>query len=389
MIIKNANIFQENGRFETGDILIHKELIVGQGPADKIHPKEYPDNASEGPEDNQVLDAAGLYAIPGLTDIHFHGCSGYDFCDGTKEALDAITAYEAAHGITTVCPATMTFPEEMLSGICRSAVAYENKNGAILCGIHMEGPFLSARKKGAQKEEYIQKPDIAMFHRLNKLSGSLFKLVSVAPEVEGAMDFIEALRDQVVLSLAHTTADYDTALRALQKGASHVTHLYNAMPPFHHRDPGVIGAAFDTPGCSVELICDGIHLHPSVIRATLRMFGEDRVVFISDSMMAAGLPDGTYALGGQEVNVSGKKATLSDGTIAGSVTNLMDCMKNAVLNFKIPLETAVKAAAVNPAKVIGIYDSCGSITAGKIANIVLLDKNLEIKTVIIRGAQIG
>lgn len=385
MIIKNADIYNDNGKFERGDILIHMDKIAGLTSKDDMG-SEYAHTISE---DNTVLDATGLYAIPGLTDIHLHGCNGYDFCDGTKEAFDAITAYQGAHGITTICPATMSFPEEILTRICQSVAAYPNDKGAILCGIHMEGPFLSLKKKGAQNGEFLHKPDSAMFHRLNQLSGNRFKLVSLAPEEEGAMDFIEALKDSVVLSLAHTTAGYDVALEAFRKGASHVTHLYNAMPPFHHRDPGVIGAAFDSPACTVELICDGIHLHPSVIRATVRMFGEDRMVFISDSMMATGLPDGTYSLGGQEVTVAGKKAALSDGTIAGSATNLMDCMKYAVQHAGIPLETAIKAAAVNPAKVIGIYDSYGSITIGKIANIVLLDKDLNIKAIIIKGIQIG
>jgi len=252
----------------------------------------------------------------------------------------------------------------------------------------MEGPYLSEKKKGAQNAAYLHKPDLEMFERLDNLSGNKFKIVSIAPEVEGAMELITALKDRVVLSLAHTTADYDTATEAFSRGARHVTHLYNAMPPFHHRDPGVIGAAYDAMDSTVELIVDGIHLHPSVVRATLEMFGEDRVVFVSDSMMATGLPDGTYALGGQEVNVSGKKATLiADGAIAGSATNLMDCVKNAVKNVGIPLTTAIKAAAVNPAKRIGIYDEYGSITPGKIANIVLLDTDLNVKAVFIKGCR--
>jgi len=372
MIIKNARVFNENQTFEEKAIFIDNDLIVS-------HNKNHASN-------DMIIDAAGLYAIPGLTDIHFHGCAGYDFCDGTLEALDTIAKYEAQNGVTTICPATMTLPEERLSDICKNAAVYNNSEGAILCGINMEGPFLSLKKKGAQNAAFLHKPDMEMFDRLDKLSGNKIKLVAIAPEMEGAMDFISELKGKKVISIAHTTADYDTAQEAFQRGASHVTHLYNAMPPFQHRDPGVIGAAFDTPDCKVEIICDGVHIHPSVVRATLKMFGEDRVVFISDSMMATGLPDGKYALGGQEVIVKGRKAELViDGAIAGSVTNLMDCMKNAVINMGIPLEMAVKAAAVNPAKAIGIYDKFGSISAGKIANIVLLDKDLNIKFVILRG----
>jgi N-acetylglucosamine-6-phosphate deacetylase len=374
MIIKNANVYNENNTFKIRDIYMTEDRITDTAP-----------------KGDTTIDATGLYAIPGLTDIHFHGCAGVDFCDGTPKALETIAKYEAANGITTICPATMSLPEEMLSAILKNAADYNQEDGSILCGINLEGPFLSVKKKGAQNEEYIRKPDLDMFFRLDELSGNMIKLVDVAPEEEGAKDFVVKLKGKKVLSLAHTMADYNTAKEAFDLGASHVTHLYNAMPPLHHRDPGVIGAALDTPHCNVELICDSIHIHPSVVRATIKMFGEDRIVFISDSMMATGLPDGEYSLGGQEVKVVGKKAVLKndEGAIAGSVTNLFDCMKNAVLNMGIPFETAVKASAVNPAKIIGIYEDYGSISCGKIANIVLLDDAFHIKYVIINGKVIN
>lgn len=369
MVIKNAYVYHENSEFVTGDIGIHNDIIVEECP----------------PED-QAIDASGLYAIPGLTDLHFHGCVGYDFCDGTHKALEKMALYQADNGITTICPATMTLEEEVLAGILESAAAYDGNEGAILCGINMEGPYLSAKKKGAQNGSFLRKPDIRMFRRLQKISGNQIKLVAIAPEEEGAMEFISELKDEVVISIAHTAADYDTAMEAFRNGAKQVTHLYNAMLPFTHRAPGVIGAACDTTGCFIELIADGVHIHPSTIRATFKMFGDDRIILISDSMTAAGMPDGEYFLGGQSVRVEGKTAALtSDGTLAGSVTNLMDCMRNCVLNIGIPLEKAVKCAAVNPAKAIGIYDLYGSITPGKIANIVLLDKELNIKSVILKG----
>ncbi len=392
MIIYNASIYTQDRGFVTGTIHIQGERIAsihiqedGEGglPADRAAEPSGKNSVTD--QGDLTLDASELIAIPGLTDIHFHGCAGYDFCDGTNEAYDAITDYEAAHGITTICPATMTLPEETLAGICKTAAAYRNESGSKLAGIHMEGPYLSEKKKGAQNAAYLHKPDLAMYHRLNELSGGLFKIISIAPEEEGAMEFIAALKDQAVISLAHTTADYATSSEAFRKGAGHVTHLYNAMPPFHHRDPSVIGAAFDSPDATVELICDGIHLHPSVVRATFAMFGEDRVILVSDSMMATGLKDGIYSLGGQEVTVSGKTALLSDGTIAGSATNLMDCMIHAVKNMGIPLQSAIKAAAVNPARRIGIYEDYGSITVGKMANIVLLDKNLNMRNIILKG----
>lgn len=372
MIIKNAKVYQENNQFKIDDIYIKDGIIV-----EKLE------------KDDFIYDANGLYAIPGLTDIHFHGCMGYDFCDGTEEAIENIANYQAKIGVTTICPATMTLEEQKLIKIARVAANHKNKTGAILCGINMEGPFLSHSKKGAQNEKYLRVPDVDMFRRLQEESGKLIKLVAIAPEVEGAMEFITELKEEVVLSIAHTDADYDTVLTALQTGASHVTHLYNAMSSFTHRAPGVLGAALDMPKCNVELICDGIHVHPSVIRASFKMFGEDRIILISDSMMATGMKNGNYSLGGQSVRVDGRMVTLLDGTIAGSVTNLMDCMRFAVKKAGISLESAVKCATVNPAKAIGIYDDYGSITTGKVANIVLLDSDLNLIETILKGNKIN
>ncbi len=370
MIVKDALVYREDSGFIKEDIYIHEDRIVEKGLSK---------------DQDLVIDAGGLYAIPGLTDIHFHGCAGYDFSDGTRKALEEITKYQASNGITTICPASMTLQEEDLENIFRNASAYEGRDGAILCGIHMEGPFISKGKKGAQNEKYIHKPDIEHFKKLQKAAGELIRIVTIAPEEEGAMEFISQLKEQVVISLAHTLADYDIAKEAFRRGARHVGHLFNAMPPFTHRAPGVIGAVFDSPQCYVELITDGVHIHPSVVRAVFKMFGHDRIVLISDSMMATGMADGEYSLGGQSVIVRGSRAVLADGTLAGSVSNLMECMRNCVLDMGIPLEQAVKCAAVNPAKAIGIYDSYGSISPGKVANIVLLDQNLNIKSIILRG----
>lgn len=385
MIIKNAKVFTEEGKFTVQDIRIKDGLFAEcpSGSLDGAASGETacsPDGAQE-----EILDASGLYAIPGLTDLHFHGCVGYDFCDGTHEAFQAIAEYEASNGITTIVPATMTFSEETLAGICSAAATYSSEKGAILCGINMEGPFICAAKKGAQNGQYIHKPDIGMFRRLQAAGNGLVKLVDIAPEVEGSMDFIRELHDEVGISLAHTTADYDIAKEAYDAGARQATHLYNAMPPFSHRAPGVVGAACDSPHCRVELICDGVHIHPSVVRTTLKMFGDDRVIMISDSMMATGLTDGDYSLGGQAVKVVGNLATLADGTIAGSATNLMDCVRTAVKKMGVPLESAVKCAAVNSAKAVGIYDKYGSITPGKTANLVLLDEELNLAGVYLKG----
>ncbi len=367
MIIKNALIFTEDNTFVKKDLYLKEDRI------------------SDSPNDgDEVLEADGLYAIPGLTDIHFHGCVGYDFCDGTPEALSKIADFEAHCGVTGIAPATMTLGEEELKRIFKNAASFQNNHGAELVGINMEGPYLSYKKKGAQNGSYLMHADLTHFRTMQQLSGGLIKLVAVAPEEEGAIGFIQAVKEEVVVSVAHTTADYDTAMTAFQIGASNVTHLYNAMPPFNHREPGVVGAALDCEHVKVELICDGVHIAPSVIRATFKMFGDDRIILVSDSMMATGLKDGEYSLGGQKVFVSGNKATLTDGTLAGSTTNLMACMTTAV-SMGIPLESAVKCAAVNPAKQIGIYGQYGSLTPGKYANIVLLNPDLSMNRVILRG----
>ncbi len=375
MIIKNASVYTEDGRFINKDIWIEEERFV---------------DCEQKVSDKTVVDATGCYAIPGLTDIHFHGCVGHDFCDGTREAIDAMAAYEASVGVTNIVPATMTLGEDTLLEICKAAKVYREEGPkekrARLCGINMEGPFVAPSKKGAQNEAYIRTPDIEMFDKLNEASGFMVKLIAIAPEVEGAMEFIEKRHDEVVISLAHTATDYDTAVLAFEKGANHVTHLYNAMNPYTHRAPGLVGAAVDTHKVEVELICDGVHIHPAAVRTTFKMFGDERIILISDSMMATGLEDGDYSLGGQAVKVVGNLATLQDGTIAGSATNLMDCMRTAVLKMGIPLESAVKCAAVNPAKSVGIYDQYGSITPQKKANVVLLKKeDLSLRGVILEG----
>lgn len=414
MVIKNADIYTEEGTFLPGDIYIRGKFFAASGDC-------------EG--EDMVIDGSGCYAIPGLTDIHLHGCAGYDFSDGSEEAIEAMAEYEASVGVTGMVPAAMTLGEEALLAVCRAAEAYnreaeiqdqaagtysrrdkigdqaagiygrrdkigdqaaETCGRARLYGIRMEGPFLAPGKKGAQNEACLRAPDIALYDRLQKASGNLIKLLDIAPETDGALELIEKRHRETIISLAHTEADYETAMQAFEKGASHVTHLYNAMNGYSHRAPGLVGAAADYESAWVELICDGVHVHPAAVRTTFKIFGEDRIIFVSDSMRATGLGDGDYSLGGQAVKVTGKRALLQDGVIAGSVTNLTDCMRRAVLEMGIPLTSAVKCAAVNPARRLGIYERCGSITPGKLANVLLLGKNdLEIRHVILEGKPVA
>jgi N-acetylglucosamine-6-phosphate deacetylase len=393
MRIENVRTFQEDGTFSFMDIAIRNGRFAELEAVEK---------------DEERIDGGGCYAIPGLIDLHFHGCMGADFSDADPDGIACIAAYEAAVGVTSICPATMTLPEEALCRTMRAANFYvtafpdetmfrsemplsarsSGRKRARLVGIHMEGPFLSTARKGAQAAAHIRKCDVALFRRLQKESGGRIRFVDIAPEEPGALSFIDALKDEVVISLAHTMADYDTAMEAFARGATHVTHLYNAMPPLHHRNPGVVGAARDTVDCRVELICDGIHLHPSIVRATFAMFGAERIILVSDSMRATGLSDGQYTLGGQDVAVCGSRAALADGTIAGSVTDLMSCLQKAVREMGISLADAVTCATANPAKELGIYDFCGSITPGKAADLVLLDQELKVRAVYLGGVRI-
>ncbi|MCD8379977.1 MAG: N-acetylglucosamine-6-phosphate deacetylase [Lachnospiraceae bacterium] len=375
MKIINADVFQNDNGFARQVILINGEYLVDAAGYENI-----------GGSDECVLDYGGLKAIPMLVDIHFHGCDGVDFCDGTEEAIQRIADFELSKGIGAICPATMTYGEEKLTEIAHAAAQHRNGRGADLVGINMEGPFISRKMKGAQNETFIYRPDAEMFLRLQEEANGLFKLCDIAPEEEGALECIEKLSRHTVVSLAHTCCDYETAQKAFTAGASHMTHLYNAMPGIHHRMPGPITAAWEA-GAEVELIADGIHVHPAVVRMTFQLFGDDRVILISDSMEATGLADGQYSLGGQDVTVTGNRAVLtkSPDTIAGSATNLMDCLRTAVLSMNIPLASAVRAATYNPARCIGVANRYGSLNAGCYANILFVDDELYIRHMIHRG----
>lgn len=366
MIIKSGKVFQEDGSFLEQTLYVNAHRLVDKA--------EYQD-------DGEIIDAEGLLVLPGLVDIHSHGAAGEDFSDGNPEGLKKILRYERSCGITSYCPTSMTFPKERLRQIFASIKGAQTEEGAKVVGINMEGPFLDPAKKGAHVEKWIAAPDVAFVRELNQDVDGLVRLVTLAPNMDGAEEFIKEMHEEVCISLGHTAADYDCASRAMKLGAHHVTHLYNAMQPFGHRAPGLIGAAMDDPECMVEMICDGYHIHPSAIRAAFRMFGPERVILISDSMRAAGMENGTYELGGQEVTVKDRKAVLKDGTLAGSATNLYGCMCKAV-EFGIPLEQAIMAATANPARSIGIFDRVGSIRIGKQADLLLVSEKLELKRVI-------
>lgn len=372
MLLIHANYLDEDFRLVQGDIEIEDGKILRVG-------KDLPRK-----EEDLAVDCAGSYTVvPGFVDVHIHGCAGADTCDATREALEAMAAFLLAHGVTSFCPTTMTTSRETIQAALLAAkdmMDHPMEGGARVVGVNMEGPFIAKERKGAQKEEDILPPDFPLFHQFYEESGGIVRLVDVAPEQPGGLDFVEKASQLCTVSIAHTTADYDQAKAAFDKGVTHATHLFNAMSGLHHRKPGVVGAVFDDSRVRGELICDGFHIHPAVLRAAFRLLG-DRALIVSDSMRANGMPEGeAFDLGGQMVTVHQGKALLPDGTIAGSVTNLHQEIKNLV-SFGVPFEQAVKAATLLPARAIGLDGEIGSIAPGKRADLVVLDENLDIAAV--------
>lgn len=371
MVIKNAEIFDKDFEKVKKDIEIKDSRIGRIG------------NCVEG----NSLNFEGCIVLPGFIDIHTHGCGGYDVTDGKDESAGKMSQLLAENGVTSFCPTTMTVGVEKLEkafSSVRAAMGVES--GAYIHGINMEGPFISPEKKGAQNEKDILPPDFELFEKLNSICP--VKVVDIAPEMPGAFGFIQKAKEICPVSAAHTTADYETAKAAFDRGINHATHLFNAMPPLLSRKPGVVGAVFDDSRVYAELICDGVHIAPAVLRTAFRALGEDRAVVISDSMSAAGMPDGEYALGGQTVFVRDGKATLEDGTVAGGTSNLFEEFKN-LIKFGIPVKQAVKACTINPAKSIGADDIAGSIETGKNADLLVLNGEMtEIKAVFIKGKKV-
>ena len=372
MLLIHAKYLDEDFRLVQGDIEIEDGKILRVG-------KDLPRK-----EEDLAVDCAGSYTVvPGFVDVHIHGCAGADTCDATREALEAMAAFLLAHGVTSFCPTTMTTSRETIQAALLAAkdmMDHPMEGGARVVGVNMEGPFIAKERKGAQKKEDILPPDFPLFQRFYEESGGIVRLVDVAPEQPGGLDFVEKASQLCTVSIAHTTADYNQAKAAFDKGVTHATHLFNAMSGLHHRKPGVVGAVFDDSRVRGELICDGFHIHPAVLRAAFRLLG-DRALIVSDSMRANGMPEGeAFDLGGQMVTVHQGKALLPDGTIAGSVTNLHQEIKNLV-SFGVPFEQAVKAATLLPARAIGLDGEIGSIAPGKRADLVVLDENLDIAAV--------
>ena len=376
MFYKNARIYCSDFTFREGAF----EVVDGKLGA--ILPVTVPEGA---------IDLGGATVIPGLVEVHSHGNSGADFSDGDYEGLKAMAKYFAQCGVTSFAPASMTLPYDVLSKAFATAkmLKEEAPEGySRIMGIQMEGPYFSYAKRGAQNPDYLKEPDFEGFKKLYEECGGLVRIVDIAPELPGAAEFVAKAKELCTVSIAHTDSDYDHAKAAVDAGVTHLTHLYNAMPAIHHRNPGVIPACVENENVQAEIICDGYHIHPASVRLAFAMF-KNRMVLVSDSGRCAGQPEGyQFDLGGQMAEIRGGVAKLvGSETIACSASNLWTCLTNAI-SWGVPEEEAIRAASYNPAKALGVQDQIGSIETGKLADFLVCSADYSQKRIFLAGAEL-
>ncbi|MCR4596201.1 MAG: N-acetylglucosamine-6-phosphate deacetylase [Lachnospiraceae bacterium] len=361
----NALIYRSRSGFERGS------FEVRDGRFAQVM---FGDDITDTGED---IDLGGRCVIPGLVDIHIHGCAGADCLDEDTDGSGDMASYLASCGVTSFLPTLASASKDVLERVCETAGSPDHTSGAArsrILGLRMEGPYLSPDRKGSQNPDNLCKPNIEQFRRLNELAGGQIRMIDIAPELDGAGAFIREASRISRVSVAHTMADYETAAAAFEAGASHVTHLYNAMPGIHHRDPGVIGAASELEYVTAEIICDGIHVHPGAVRMAFKLF-PGRICLISDSIRCCGMPDGEYEFGGLTVRKDSGAAYLQDGHLAGSAVDLWQCLCNAV-SFGIDIADAIDAATITPAMVAGVGDRIGMILDGYYADFIVCNRDL-------------
>lgn len=369
MLFINAKVVTDEFKIEELDVRVENGKFTSLAKAGTLEAKK----------DEEIIDVESHVIAPGMLDNHVHGAMGKDVMDGSFDSLDTISRYLASKGVTSFLPTTMTMGPEHLSAVY---AIKEKLSGANMLGFHMEGPFINKSKKGAQNEDYIRK---ATMEEMLSYGDAKIKLITIAPEVEGSLEFIQEAHDKYVISMGHSEATYEDAKKAIEAGAKSVTHCFNAMSPLHHRAPGIIGAAVQA-GIYGELICDGLHIHPATVYCNYKMFGPERMILVSDSVRASGLGDGTYEFGGQAMIVKDNVARVEDGSIAGGMSNVWNNMRNCV-QWGIPLLDAMRMGSLTPATLIGVDDSKGSIAVGKDADFVITNDKLDVLQVFINGRE--
>lgn len=380
LLIRNATIYQENAILQNGYILIENHQISEIG---------FMENAPQHADEVLTLKE-GQFVLPGFIDIHIHGVAGADAMDGTEEALRVMVKELPKEGTTSFLATTMTqSPSNIKKALQAIECFKDNGNPAgetELLGVHLEGPFISPLKAGAQPLHHIIDPQVSLFSEWNETSGQAIKLVTMAPEQPGSSELIEHLhKSSIICSLGHTNATYHQATEAIEQGASHATHLFNQMTGLHHRDVGAAGATLLHDQVYIEMIADGIHVSPEMVKLALQVKGLEKTILITDAMRAKGMDDGQYDLGGQEVTVKGSEARLADGTLAGSILKMNEAIKNVCDFTGYTLQQVFQMASANPAKQLNLYDRKGSITVGKDADLVIMNPNFDVSTTICRG----
>ncbi|MGG3558830.1 N-acetylglucosamine-6-phosphate deacetylase [Peribacillus frigoritolerans] len=379
-IINNLMVHSEKETYKNGYIKVVDGKIAEVGPASQYKQDE---------DANVITLSPDYQVIPGAIDIHIHGASNSDAMDATHDALSTMAKTLPKEGTTSFLATTMTQSTQAIESALLNAGKYienQTQENAEIVGIHLEGPFISPARKGAQPEDYIVDPDVTLFKRWQEMAENQIKLVTLAPEQPNGLDLAAHLRGTgVVASIGHSDATYDQIDEAIQAGTTHVTHLYNGMRGLHHREPGVLGAAYLRDELYVELIADGIHCRPEMIKLAYNQITSKRMILITDSLRAKWLEKGTYDLGGQPVNVDETKATLSDGTLAGSILKMNDAIKNTMEYTNCSMTDIIKMTAENPAKQLRIFDRKGSIQVGKDADLVILNDRLDVEMTFCRG----
>lgn len=375
MLIKNCNIIYL-------DKIEHGSISIENGRIKEINPNNC--------YDENILDANGLYVSPGFIDVHIHGAGGCDTMDGTSKSINTIAKTIVKHGTTAFTPTTMTVPIDEIRRSLKSIkkVKEEGSDGAHVLGVHLEGPFVNPKALGAQNPNYILNPSILAYDEIVKDYDDIIISITLAPEVEGAKELIRYLCSKgIVCSLGHTNATYEEAVEAIKCGASHSTHLFNTMTPLTHRNPGVVGAIFDS-NITTETISDGIHISYPALRIAYKQKGSDNTLLISDAMMACCMPNGDYSLGGQSVTVNDDEARLKNGALAGSVLTLDKAVRNVYKNSNLPLYEIIKMASYNGAKHCKVHNHKGQIKEGYDADLVLFDDDINVKKVFVLGREV-